>query len=145
MPKKLTDYDLPLSGTDLVSIVLLGAFQGRRERREDWPSLQFKEELDYDLMEILYKARKEIPLIAEHYFFNEQGAFPYSKEVADALWELAEDGVLTRIMGESGRIVRPLIGRIARNSLERGKISQENYQKLLDLGQQLEIKRTVYI
>jgi len=138
-------YDLPLSDSDLVSVVLFGAFQERKETREERWSVQFTEDMDYQLMEILNREKHNIPLIREHYFFNGQGAFPYSKEVAQALWQLAEVGALTRIMGEPGRIARPLIGRLARDPLERGKISEEDYQKFLDLGKELGIKRVVCI
>ncbi len=143
MQRDSTSYDLPISGTDLVSIVLYGAFQQRTETREQGWSVQFTEGMDYDLMELLKREQNNIPLIREHYFFDVAG--PYSKEVAAALTQLVMDGALTRIMGQSGRVARQVIGRIARDPLERGKISQGDYDKLLDLGKELEIKKAVYI
>lgn len=134
----------PIDGTDLVSIVLYGAFQQKRESREEGWAVLFKPEVDMELMSTLYRERDKIPLIKEHYHFDAQGAFPYSREVNEALNQLAEVTVLKRLMGE-GRIGTTMLREFAERPLQEGRISQEDYKKLFDLGRELPVNRAVFI
>jgi len=138
MPERLSSFDL-------ISIVLSGAFQQKRETREDRWSVQFADDFEVQLMRLLNGEKRNISLIKEYYCFDTEGAFPYSSEVSETLSDLAGHGALVYIMGEPGRIARPMIKYFAKKTLEEGRISQQDYDKLADLGRQLPIKRTVFI
>ncbi len=144
MAEKIESLDFPLDGADVASIVLAGALENRLKWDRSGNSVLCAD-LEIQMMEILYNARDRVPLINEHYLFDgTSGIVPYrSEEVGRAVFELTRLGSLRLLVGE-GKIVTPGIRVYGTEALEKGTISQEDYQKLKNLGKNIRVKRVVY-
>jgi hypothetical protein len=132
-----------LTQTDLVSIVLAGSFEKELGDNPEKMSLVY-DDLQTQMVRVFLKAQN-IPLIKENYHIVTAGAFPYSREISKVFWRLQEVRAVTRIMGESGDIVKPLALASGRDALKRRYISDSDYEKVKDIGQNLRIMRAIKI
>lgn len=124
-----------LSALDLTSMVLAGA---REEQLGSDGGDLFLRGGDEDVMGTLYANRDKSPLILEHYRFDTQGAFPYSREVRENFGFLIDECRCGHhIVGEPGVYFTKVSETFGRFALKDGRIPQEDFDAFIEIGKQM--------